>query len=62
MRRFIFAVAAFLSAFAFTANAQMEQLPNDPAVRKGKLDNGMTYYIMHNEILPAGQNSISLPT
>jgi len=24
-------------------------LPNDPAVRKGKLDNGMTYYIRHND-------------
>lgn len=61
MRRFIFAVAAFLSAFAFTANAQMEQLPNDPAVRKGKLDNGMTYYIMHNEN-PAGRAEFYLST
>lgn len=24
-------------------------LENDPAVRKGKLDNGMTYYLLHNE-------------
>lgn len=61
MRRFIFAVAAFLSAFAFTANAQMEQLPNDPAVRKGQLDNGMTYYIMHNEN-PAGRAEFYLST
>ena len=24
------------------------QLPQDPTVRKGKLKNGMTYYIRHN--------------
>lgn len=30
------------------------QLPVDPAVRVGKLDNGLTYYIRHNE-LPKGQ-------
>ena len=40
--------------------AQMQQqmmlmpLPVDPAVRVGKLDNGLTYYIRHNEY-PAGQ-------
>jgi zinc protease len=27
----------------------MQQLPNDPAVRQGKLDNGLTYYIRHND-------------
>ena len=26
-----------------------QQLPNDPAARVGKLDNGMTYYIRHND-------------
>src|SRR5690554_2924704 len=26
-----------------------QQLPNDPNVRVGKLDNGLTYYIRHNE-------------
>ncbi len=36
------------------AMAQMGPLPVDPAVRTGKLDNGLTYYIRHNE-LPAGQ-------
>ena len=34
--------AALLSASAFLAGAQGQQLPNDPAVRKGILDNGMT--------------------
>ena len=33
---------------------QMPQLPIDPAVRIGKLDNGLTYYIRHNEY-PKGQ-------
>ncbi len=27
---------------------QMPALPNDPAVKVGKLDNGLTYYIRHN--------------
>ncbi len=41
-----------------TASAQMEQmaqpLPTDPNVRIGKLDNGLTYYLRHNE-KPKGQ-------
>ena len=37
--------AALLSASAFLAGAQGQQLPNDPAVRKGTLDNGLTYYL-----------------
>ena len=32
----------------------MSPLPVDPAVRVGRLDNGLTYYIRHNEY-PAGQ-------
>ncbi|MBO7381838.1 MAG: insulinase family protein, partial [Muribaculaceae bacterium] len=36
--------------FGIQAFAQMDQpLPKDPAVRYGKLDNGLTYYIRHNE-------------
>ena len=41
-----------LLAFALTAvvNAQqMPPVPVDPAVRIGKLPNGLTYYIRHNE-------------
>ena len=45
----IFFTAAVLSASAFLANAQGQQLPNDPAVRKGTLENGLTYYIRHND-------------
>lgn len=33
---------------------QIPQLPVDPAVKVGKLDNGLTYYIRHNET-PKGQ-------
>ena len=44
-RFFIFIAAIFAAAMAFGQTP----LPNDPAVRTGKLDNGMTYYIRHNE-------------
>ena len=47
MKRFIIFAAAFLG-FAVMASAQTP-LPNDPDVRTGKLDNGMTYYIRHND-------------
>lgn len=41
--------------FATTASAQMtDPLPLDPAVRKGILPNGLTYYVRHNET-PKGQ-------
>ncbi len=44
-----------LTAFtAFGAFAQLEELPLDPAVRTGQLENGLTYYIRHNET-PKGQ-------
>lgn len=46
------AVAAFAAA---GAAAQMNQpIPTDPELRTGKLENGMTYYIRHNE-KPKGQ-------
>ena len=31
-----------------SVSAVAQGLPQDPAVRKGKLKNGMTYYIRHN--------------
>ncbi len=43
-RLFLFIAAVFVAATAFGQTP----LPNDPAVRVGKLDNGMTYYIRHN--------------
>ena len=46
---------AMLLSFGFAAKAQMiPPLPADTAVRIGKLDNGITYYIRHNET-PKGQ-------
>ena len=38
-------MAIFTAMTVFGQN----QLPNDPAVRKGKLENGLTYYIRHND-------------
>ena len=29
---------------------QMPPIPTDPNVRIGKLENGLTYYIRHNEL------------
>jgi zinc protease len=66
MKRFVSVFAAIALAFTATsAWAQQEQLlaplPNDPAVKVGKLDNGLTYYIRHNE-LPAGRAEFYLAT
>ena len=44
-RLFIFIAAIFAAAVAFGQNP----LPNDPEVKVGKLENGLTYYIRHNE-------------
>lgn len=49
------AAAAFVFSFGFSAMAQeMPPIPVDSQVRIGKLDNGLTYYIRHNE-KPKGQ-------
>ncbi len=47
-------LAAFAASTAFAIQGTPKQLPMDPSVRKGKLANGMTYYIRHNE-KPKGQ-------
>ncbi|MBQ0144600.1 MAG: insulinase family protein [Bacteroidales bacterium] len=50
MKRICMLIAALaFAAGSFVAEAQNQQLPNDPAVRTGKLENGLTYYIRHNE-------------
>lgn len=42
--------SAFLLLVGVTASAQTTQpIPVDPALRMGKLDNGLTYYIRHND-------------
>ena len=58
MKRFFISLASFALAAGMALaqtpeQAQMPalpQLPNDPAVRVGHLENGLTYYIRHNEI------------
>ena len=42
-----------LAALCFAANAFGQPIAPDPAFRVGRLDNGMTYYLCHNE-LPSG--------
>lgn len=48
MRRLSLIIALTFAAIAMFAQGQPQVLPNDPAVRTGKLDNGLTYYIRHN--------------
>ena len=54
IRKFFLAVAATLVSVTGLFAQGMQELPDEPAVRKGVLDNGMTYYIRHND-KPAGQ-------
>jgi zinc protease len=48
MRKFTLTILSFLPLALF-AQQQQQTLPFDPAVRTGKLANGFTYYIRHNE-------------
>ncbi len=48
LKKFILIASALFSAFALFGQ-EMPQLPNDPEVRVGTLENGMTYYIRHND-------------
>lgn len=49
-RIFVALVLCLTATMGVTAlQAQMPPLPLDPNVRVGKLDNGLTYYIRHNE-------------
>ena len=73
MKKFILTLSALaLAALSLSAQqpsreqmeamiAQMPQLPNSDQVLIGKLDNGLTYYIRHNE-LPAGRAEFYLAT
>jgi Predicted Zn-dependent peptidases len=58
-------VVVFIPAKAQNQEEAMQQmlaqLPNDPAVRVGHLENGLTYYIRHNE-LPKGRAEFYLAT
>ena len=71
MKRFLIVIfvlpllVVFIPAKAQNQNEAMQQamapLPNDPAVRVGHLENGLTYYIRHNE-LPAQRAEFYLAT
>jgi len=61
MKKIIILAGALLFSLAALAQGQMPALPNDPEVKTGKLDNGMTYYIRHNA-LPEGRAEFYLAT
>ena len=50
MKKLIIAIAATLTALGAAAQGMpMQPIPEDQAVRKGRLENGMAYYLRHNE-------------
>jgi len=57
MKKILFSLILLLATLA----AGAQQLQGDPAVRKGQLDNGLTYYIVHNG-LPAQRAEFYLAT
>ena len=60
MRRVLFwLIALIVSVSSIYAQSATEQLPRDPEVRVGVLENGMTYFIRHNE-KPKGQASFHI--
>ena len=61
MKKILITIVALAVSALMGGAQEMHQLPNDPAVRQGKLDNGMTYYIRHNEI-PAQRAEFYLAT
>ena len=63
MKKLFLLVFAAVAAISVSAqdNPMLRPLPGDPAVRVGKLDNGLTYYIRHNE-LPKGRAEFYLAT
>ena len=72
LKRFLIVVAFLPMLIVIPVKAQnqnqeqamqqmMAALPNDPAVRVGHLENGLTYYIRHNE-LPKGRAEFYLAT
>ena len=46
--RNLLALAFLALSGSLQAQSQMPPIPRDPAVRIGKLDNGLTYYIRYN--------------
>ena len=54
MKKLMMLFLACLAMYSATAQMQVAPMPVDPELRTGKLPNGMTYYIRHNE-KPKGQ-------
>lgn len=52
-KRLLLTLVCLLTGIMFAAAQALPTIPNDPDVRIGRLDNGLTYYIRHNE-KPAG--------
>ena len=50
MKKIVIIIGFILSSLAMMLAQQMQPLPIDPNVRYGKLENGLTYYIRHNEL------------
>ncbi len=48
MKKIVFSIAFILCAVTVSAQ-ELIKVPVDSAIRVGKLDNGLTYYIRHNE-------------
>lgn len=49
MKKVLFGIALLCAAMMVSAQEAPEKLPMDPEVRYGRLENGLTYYIRHNE-------------
>ncbi len=49
LRKLFLAVLLLVSGLVMAQEMQVPAIPVDPEVRIGKLDNGLTYYIRHNE-------------
>jgi len=60
MKKLLTTIAVLMVTMVAMAQ-QNPTIPNDPAVLTGKLENGLTYYIRHND-LPAGRAEFYLAT
>jgi zinc protease len=49
MKKLFLAAILFFTGMTTVVAQEMPPIPVDPDVRIGKLDNGLTYYIRHNE-------------
>ncbi len=52
MKRLFYMVAASLLSSSLWAQQMNQPIPLDPSLRYGILDNGLTYYIKHNDVVP----------